>query len=287
MPSGGLVGSLISAGANLIGTGMSNASTATQNRKSRTWSQGMYDKQYQDSLAFWNMQNSYNTPEAQMNRFKQAGLNPNLIYGQGNSGNAGPIPTPTAQKPDFRPGDFSGIGRAGDAALINYMNPEIQQARYDNLIADNNIKLEEAELKRTQRENITQNTSRSVFDLNFDRELRTVSADARRENLRKLTGEANTAMDENERRNLANAQSLAEGVERILNMRGVRANLQKDAKLKQLDINLKKQGIQPGDAPYMRMGAQILSNYDGQKFKDSVKKSLNSSWEKFSNFFKK
>lgn len=32
-------------------------------------------------------QNQYNTPEAQMARFKKAGLNPNLIYSQGNPGN--------------------------------------------------------------------------------------------------------------------------------------------------------------------------------------------------------
>lgn len=32
-------------------------------------------------------QNEYNTPTAQMKRFKDAGLNPNLIYTQGNAGN--------------------------------------------------------------------------------------------------------------------------------------------------------------------------------------------------------
>lgn len=42
-------------------------------------------------LAFWNMQNAYNTPKAQMQRFAEAGLNPNLIYSQGNNGNAGAV----------------------------------------------------------------------------------------------------------------------------------------------------------------------------------------------------
>lgn len=32
----------------------------------------------------WEMQNAYNTPEAQMARFEAAGLNPNLIYSQSN-----------------------------------------------------------------------------------------------------------------------------------------------------------------------------------------------------------
>lgn len=44
-----------------------------------------------NNIALWNMQNAYNTPKAQMARFKEAGLNPNLIYGQTNT--ATPIST--------------------------------------------------------------------------------------------------------------------------------------------------------------------------------------------------
>lgn len=38
------------------------------------------------NLDLWRLQNEYNTPEAQMLRYQQAGLNPNLIYGQQNLG---------------------------------------------------------------------------------------------------------------------------------------------------------------------------------------------------------
>lgn len=54
------------------------------------------DFEYQQSqmanrfnLEMWNRQNEYNTPAAQMQRFKDAGLSPHLIYGRGESGNAG------------------------------------------------------------------------------------------------------------------------------------------------------------------------------------------------------
>jgi hypothetical protein len=44
------------------------------------------------NVEFWNMQNAYNTPKAQMGRLKDAGLNPNLIYGSNaNTGVAGSI----------------------------------------------------------------------------------------------------------------------------------------------------------------------------------------------------
>ena len=41
----------------------------------------MYEKQRADSMADWQRQADYNSPQAQMIRYKQAGLNPNLIYG--------------------------------------------------------------------------------------------------------------------------------------------------------------------------------------------------------------
>lgn len=49
---------------------------------------------YQNELNLknWRMQNEYNSPSAQMQRFMEAGLNPNLIYGQGTNGNASSAP---------------------------------------------------------------------------------------------------------------------------------------------------------------------------------------------------
>lgn len=50
--------------------------------------------EYQNELAMqnWNTQNEYNTPSSQMSRYLAAGLNPNLIYGQGSNGNASSAP---------------------------------------------------------------------------------------------------------------------------------------------------------------------------------------------------
>lgn len=47
----------------------------------------------QYDLAKWQLENAYNSPLEQMKRFKDAGLNPNLIYGNGSAsaGNAGTI----------------------------------------------------------------------------------------------------------------------------------------------------------------------------------------------------
>lgn len=42
-------------------------------------------KANQMNIENWNLQNAYNTPEAQMARYAAAGLNPNLIYSQQNT----------------------------------------------------------------------------------------------------------------------------------------------------------------------------------------------------------
>lgn len=92
----------LSAGiAGILGIGSNLVTNAGAKRR-----QQQADKQ---NVKFWEMQNAYNTPKMQMSRLKDAGLNPNLIYGNSaNTGNAGAVaaskpapynfqdPTPTA-----------------------------------------------------------------------------------------------------------------------------------------------------------------------------------------------
>ena len=117
---------LIAAGiAGLLGIGSSVASNiGAKNRQNLANTQ---------NVEFWNKQNAYNTPKAQMARLKAAGLNPALIYGSGatNTGVAGSIapskpapynikdPTPTAM----------------NAAMIG-SNLELQAAQARKLNAD-------------------------------------------------------------------------------------------------------------------------------------------------------
>lgn len=49
----------------------------------------------------WNLMNAYNSPSAQMARYKEAGLNPNLIYGQANTTSSIGTPSVTSKGVDF------------------------------------------------------------------------------------------------------------------------------------------------------------------------------------------
>lgn len=101
---------------------------AAKNKKQWKYQQKAMDKQWQLNQEAWNLQNSYNTPQAQMERLQQAGLNPRLIYGSGSSAPnmASPVDAPTvpvrqaagAQVPD----------------LLQYYQVRQMDAQYQNTI---------------------------------------------------------------------------------------------------------------------------------------------------------
>lgn len=57
------------------------------------WNREIWDDQKNWNLEMWNRQNEYNTPAQQVARFREAGLSPHLMYGQGGPGNASPVPS--------------------------------------------------------------------------------------------------------------------------------------------------------------------------------------------------
>lgn len=62
-------------------------------------------QKFDQDLAMWNMNNEYNSPAAQMARFKEAGLNPNLIYSQGSNGNSASMPSYSMPSVKINPSD--------------------------------------------------------------------------------------------------------------------------------------------------------------------------------------
>lgn len=90
--SGISIGDIASAGASIYQT-RENSRVAKENTdKTIRANKELAQYQYSKDLEMWNKQNEYNSPLSQMNRFAQAGLNKNLIYGQGSSGNATTLP---------------------------------------------------------------------------------------------------------------------------------------------------------------------------------------------------
>ena len=76
-------------------------------------------------LDMWNRQNAYNTPRMQMQRLKDAGLNPALMYGQGNTGNASNQPKATQAKLE-NPISSSGVASGVQLSLMNQQKKQLR-----------------------------------------------------------------------------------------------------------------------------------------------------------------
>lgn len=89
--------------------------------------------QYSKDLDLWNKANEYNTPQAQMQRLSAAGLNPNLVYGSGVTGNvAGQLPKYNAPTVEYK---YSSPASHAPAMLQQYLSLQTQKAQLDNLKA--------------------------------------------------------------------------------------------------------------------------------------------------------
>lgn len=263
---------VITGGAQLASQGINALSQGSINRKTMRYNQQMYNLQRQHSLEDWTMQNDYNSPSAQMQRLKMAGLNPNLVYGKGADNVSGTVRSADAGSWNPQAPKFD-LGAAAQSGLSAYYDAQVKQGQIDNLKEQNNVLVNDAALKAAQTAATLQGIEGSKFDLGLKSELRQVSLDAAIQNLRKLTTDIDISVSANERAAMQSAQSLETAVETILSMREQRAktivekeqirtqieNLKKDSELKQLDINLKRIGIQPGDNMFIRTAAQYLN----------------------------
>lgn len=277
---------LLAAGASGAIAAGNALATANLNRKNRKFAQEMYDKQKADNLAFWNLQNQYNSPAAQMQRFRDAGLNPNLIYGQQNT--AGSV-----QSADFKQ-PSTDVPRVGDigSSVLTYLdatyNFEMKQAQTDNLKAQNAVILQEAALKAAQIEATKTGTSRALFDLDLESELRQTSVDARREALRQMKTLTDVSIRRDVREALMNSSNLREANERIQNLIQERAYKQvqsahtdadrkrilaetarikksidlmmKEGVIKDLDVDLSKAGVRASDPIWYRSLGLIVNS---------------------------
>lgn len=126
----------ITAAAGLGSTIGQSIANSNLNKKNRAWQEKMYDQQYQRNVEMWRMQNAYNLPIEQVKRLREAGLNPNLLYGNGSSsaGLAGDISTADVPNtPTTVPYDFSQANNGLASALAMYQNWQMNNLNMDKV----------------------------------------------------------------------------------------------------------------------------------------------------------
>lgn len=288
---GPLVLPLIAAGTQLAGAGINAMSNARLNKKTMKWNEKMYGIQRADALADWNRQNEYNSPAQVMARLKAAGLNPNLAYGDIGSGNAPSVRSSSVESWNPRSQSIGeGIGAAGAAFVDSYYTSQMKDKQLDTMNAGLKVAANEAALKAAQTVATLANVDRTKIgtaNAQFDLAMKSALAEANLDyaNLRnnQIAAQTQYSLDENERRTLLTAQSLEKGVEQIALMRANTAysraarskilqeieNLKKDGTLKQLDIDLRKMGINPNDPMYARVAGRIVNSLSTATYPNS------------------
>lgn len=141
------------------------------------WQQQENEKAYQRSLEMWNLQNEYNSPTQQMARIRAAGLNPNLVYGNGVAGNS------AGSTPQYEPARFNaptmqayrGWNLGISDAVSQFLAYRTVKAQVDNMEAQNSLIRQQTATEATRQANVAASTARSEFDLNMAKELKDVS----------------------------------------------------------------------------------------------------------------
>jgi len=275
--------------AQLATTAASGYAAASMNKRTQKFNVGRYDVQRRDALADWQMQNEYNSPAAQMARFEAAGLNKNLIYGKGDSGNATPVrPNQTAQWTP-KTADLSGVGNA----LSSYFNVLKVQAETNNIQAQRelisaqvgNTKQSTSNMQTTQEKTAAETQgllSENIIKRNASEvstALKQTSVEMGLQNLKKLVADTNYTLNNDQRQDAMNAATIAEAMSRIITNQANNAKtdaerqrimaeipgIKASVEIQQMDVELRKAGINPHSNIGFKVIEYLMSNVAGSR----------------------
>lgn len=256
-----LAPALIAGGASLIGGAVNALTGANANKKNREFQERMYERQKSDSLAFWDLQNEYNNPQAQMKRLQEAGLNPNLVYGSGGQtgGTASPISTPDRGSYSHQPAQFD-FGGAASQAFSTYFDTQIKQAQLDNLKAQNTDIVNSALLKSAQTMSTIATGGKTQFQTEFLKDTAHITRAFMAEQANKMhydqyQSQAAAAVADD--KNQLTIQGLRQN---ISNMRDTGQSIKMRNALMQIEKDLRSQGFNPNDPIYVRMIARLMAS---------------------------
>lgn len=129
----------------LFGTSDTNETNLQAVRETNQAQRELAEYQWEQNIQQWKRENEYNSPEQQMQRLAAAGLNPYLVYQNGNAimsaGDSPNYEAPNLQTYHQEASPLSAIGngvaQAGATAFDNYMRKEMQEAQITKMWYDN------------------------------------------------------------------------------------------------------------------------------------------------------
>lgn len=159
-PAIGGAASLISSGINGLFSGNQASKTRAANMKLAQW-------QHTKDVEMWNKANDYNSPIKQMERLKEGGLNPNLVYGNGSVTGNTSTATPSQSVPDASARGKLDMQIPNPLMLLNqHQDLKNKEVQHDNLSVQTRLMEKESEIKTLERLKIMSTTGKNQAETN-------------------------------------------------------------------------------------------------------------------------
>ena len=254
-----------SLGGSLLNNNANQKAVEAQNRGNMELAKYQNDR----NMELWNMQNSYNAPSAQMARYKEAGLNPNLIYGSGSSAGVAPPPpkTEAPQLQAYSRNDF-GLAQASETALSSMLSvQQLENLKAQNAAVKasaNKTNLEAAGLVISNSRNdilrrIAEETQESVIE--------GIITDTRTKNLRNDIGQIDFQaknLSLKIAKDLYDAgMPIATAQAKLSQIETSVANMKQNMDFAKFEQDLKRIGIYPGDQLWERILGRVVEGLFG------------------------
>lgn len=259
-----------------LNTGMNYAIASNLNRRSERYNREMYDKQRADALADWNRQNEYNSPVQQMARLKNAGLNPNLVYGHGAEATSTAMPRNTETKA-WNP-QVPSVNFDAGSVIGSYYDAKVKEQTINNMKAQLENTQMETLLKAAQRTSTLSNVDKTQWDVERSKGLYPSSLQYQQEQVNKIIQDMDIAQQQNKR----SAQLQGEQILNMIQQRSMNnlsmeqtqraiELMKKDSRIKELDAQFADKGVRPNDSMMWKVIGEIINRVTGKSMWDLLK----------------
>lgn len=245
MPIGTIIGGISS----IFGSGMSYKGQKDTNKTNIQLAQ----QGREHDVNMWNRQNEYNTPEMQMHRLKEAGLNPNLMYGNGQA-STGNADAPKQAHVATTSNEMASFANNNAIQMLSQYNDwQVKKAQIQNI-------QEETTSKALQNQFMSASMKDRLFGEEWKSNLSYAKAKYQDELYVPLKYTREERAEQIRNQSKLSGQRLNESSERI-------NFLQKSSRQKQLQIELDEQlkphGMSTSDQLWQRMLAPVIKDKFG------------------------
>lgn len=244
--------------------------------------QNQMDREFQ--LDMWNRTNAYNNPMEQMKRLRAAGLNPNLVYGNGAD-----VTAANQQLPQSRPLPHPNTGAMITSAVDQIYDLSMKEMQKDLMaieVSNKTQNIAESQVRSAKMAGVDTNkviadtygtyqnirkskvemagqgirNERDLFELGKARELRQNSMDVANESLRNIQLRnvqqelQNSQMPERHKLAILESYSRLKMAESTMSVQAV------DELLKKEQLQLRQQGIEVSDSLFARIFGNFLQD---------------------------